>query len=80
MRAPTSMKVLMGLGVLAAVFAVFYATSEAETTGSIVDAAAEFNVDENTSKMISAAIKTALSLSVVSVLAFVLAELYNAFK
>ena len=75
-----SMKVLMGLGVLAAVFAVFYATSEAETTGSIVDVAAEFNVDENTSKMISAAIKTALSLSVVSVLAFVLAELYNAFK
>ena len=75
-----SMKVLIGLGVLAAVFAVFYATSESETTGSIVDAMAEFNVDENTSKIISAAIKTALSLSVVSVVAFILAELYNAFK
>lgn len=75
-----SIKVLIGLAALIAVFGVLYATSEVETTGSIVKASADFNVDDNTSKMISAAIKTGIGLSVVSVIAFIGAELWNAFK
>lgn len=75
-----SLKVLVGLGVIAIIFAIFYATATVETTGSIVDAAAEFKVDDNTSKMITAGIKTAILMSVGSVVAFIGAELYNAFK
>ncbi len=75
-----SMQVLIGLAVLGVIFFAFYATSTVETTGSIVDAAAEFKVDDNTSKMISAGIKTAMLMCAGSVAAFVLAELYNAFK
>lgn len=75
-----SIKVLGGIAVLLAIFAIFYATSETETSGSIVEAMEEFDVDDNTSKMISAAIKTGIGLSIGSVIAFVVAELYNAFK
>jgi len=75
-----SIKVLMGLAALAVIFGIFYATSTVETSGSIVDAAAEFNVDDNTSKIISAGIKTAILMSVGSVITFIAAELYNAFK
>jgi len=75
-----SIKILVGLAVLAVVFGIFYATAEVETTGSIVKAAADFDVNDNTSKLITAGIMTAISLSVVSVVAFIGAELYNAFK
>ena len=75
-----SVQVLGGLAILGVIFAIFYATATVETTGSIVDAAAEFKVDDNTSKMITAGIKTAILMSVGSVVAFVGAELFNAFK
>lgn len=75
-----SIKVLLGLAVLAVIFGIFYATAEVETTGSIVKASADFGVDDTTSKMITAAIRTAGTLTIVSVVAFILAELYNAFK
>jgi len=75
-----SIKILIGLAVLAVVFGIFYATSEVETTGSIVKAAADFEVNDSTSKLISAGIKTAIGLSAVSVLAFIGFELRNAFK
>ena len=75
-----SIKVLGGLAVLGVIFAIFYATATVETTGSIVDAAAEFKVDDNTSKMITAGIKTAILMSAGSVIAFIGAELFNAFK
>ena len=75
-----SVQVLGGLAILGVIFAIFYATATVETTGSIVDAAAEFKVDDNTSKMITAGIKTAILMSVGSVVAFIGAELFNAFK
>lgn len=75
-----SIKVLAGIGVLAAILLIFYATSEAETTGRIAEVAQDFEVGANASKFISGAIKTSLALCGLSALAFVVGELYNTFK
>ena len=75
-----SIKVVAGLGAIAVLFGIFYATSEAETTGGVYESAQEFMVSDNASKMISAAIKTGITMTLGSVVAFILAEVYNAFK
>ena len=59
---------------------IFYATSEAETSGIVAEAVEEFSVGETASKLISAAIKTTGVLVGGSVLAFVVMELWNAIK
>ncbi len=75
-----SIKVLGGLAILGILFAIFYATATVETSGSIVDASAEFGVNDNTSKLITAGIRTAMVMGVGSIVAFIGAELLNAFK
>ncbi|MBT8221132.1 MAG: hypothetical protein KJP00_14995 [Bacteroidia bacterium] len=75
-----SVKVLAGIGLLALILIIFYATSEAETTGRIAEVSQEFEVGEKASRFISGAIKTSLALCGLSALAFVVGELLNTFK
>ena len=69
-----------GLVVLLIVFGVFYATSQHETSGKIVETMQKFDVGASASKAISAGIKTTLVLVGLSVLAMIFGETRNAFK
>ncbi len=71
---------LGGLIVLLVLFGVFYATSQNETAGKIVETMQKFDVGEGASKAISAGIKTTLVLVGASVLAILAGETRNAFK
>lgn len=80
-----AMKGIIGIVVLAVVFFALYSTSVAETTGPIAGAIQKFEkipgeFSENTSKMVSAGIKTTLIMGGLAVLAFVGSEIRNLFK
>jgi hypothetical protein len=75
-----SMKMIIGLVVLAVVFFALYSSSAAENTGKISLLVQEFDVSDNVSKLISGGIKTTVGLTVVAAISMVLMELWNMFK
>lgn len=75
-----SMKLIIGLVVLAIIFFALYSTADAETTGKIGALSQEFDVSESTSKIISGGIKTTVGLAIVAAIAMVIMEVWNLFK
>lgn len=81
-----SMKGLMGIGALFAVFAIFYFTASAEPEGIVSAAVDKFQTDNGSEitsgnfKFISASINTVLALGVLGVLALIVSEVLNIFK
>lgn len=71
-----------GLGIVAllAVFGILYSQADAGIGGPLSDTMAEFKVDENASKFISAGMWTTIGLLGAAVVAMVGAEIRNAFK
>ncbi|MDH3651706.1 MAG: hypothetical protein OEQ53_18625 [Saprospiraceae bacterium] len=75
-----AIKGIIGLAVLVIVFVILYSMSVPETTGIVGQAAANFDVSEGQSKMISAALKSTLLLAGLAALTFVGSEIRNFFK
>ncbi len=74
-----SLKGLLGVGALLAIFFVARAMA-APDTGSVAETAAEFNVTPAQSATISAALVTALVMAGIAALSVVLSEIRNFFK
>ncbi len=76
----SSLKFIIGFGVLIVAFFVLKSTSDHESVGKIVETMQEFDIDEGLSKSISAAIKGTIGMAVVAVGSMILFEVYNLFK
>jgi len=61
-------------------FLIVYNVSQPETSEKMVELAAEFNVSDTTSKLISAGLWTVLGLIGVACVSFIFSEIRNAFK
>ena len=77
-----SLKAIIGIVVLIGLFFILYSTSSADMDGAIKDTILDpkFSVTENSSKLISGALKTSLILGGGAVLSMILFEIYNIFK
>ncbi len=77
-----SLKAIIGVGAIVAVFFALYSTSSADTeSGNILlPTLQKFDVGENASKLISGGLKTTLILAGLSAASMVLLEIYNIFK
>lgn len=75
-----SLKGIIGVGVLVAVFLVSYATSSVETTGMVADAAKKMGTSDNTVKLIGAGLNTTIILAIVTLASLVISEIRNFFK
>ena len=71
---------IIGLVVLAIIFAVGYSTTEIETSGLVYDAALKFDLDEPTRRIVGGSITTGLVLIVIATLGIILSEIRNFFK
>jgi len=76
----SSLKIIIGLAVIAVLFLVFYNTATIETEGSIFTKIQEDNISENVNRYITASLKTTLVLALGAVAAFAFSELRNLFK
>ncbi|MCB0704971.1 MAG: hypothetical protein KDC34_06665 [Saprospiraceae bacterium] len=74
-----SLKGLLGVLALVAVFVVLYFMAK-PATGSVAKTMADFNVSETTGKFISASISTTFVLLIGASLAFLVSEVRNFFK
>ncbi|MDX1940647.1 MAG: hypothetical protein SFU99_08850 [Saprospiraceae bacterium] len=75
-----SIKGLIGIAVLVAIFLITYSTSSVESTGVVADAAKKMGTSDNTQKLIGGGLITMIILSVVAIGALVLSEIRNFFK
>jgi len=75
-----SMKIILGMGLLLALFFIFSTTSGAETSGSLAALAEKFNISDGVSAYISGGIKTAMLASVVAFFGAIIMEVLNIFK
>ena len=75
-----SMKILIGLAVVAILAFIFYSTSVSESTGKLGLLIDKFEVSETASKMISAGLKTVLSLFGGAIVLMFVSEIRNLFK
>ena len=75
-----SMKILVGLAVVAILAFIFYSTSESESTGRLGLLIDKFEVSNTASKMISAGLKTVLSLFGGAIVLMFASEIRNLFK
>lgn len=75
-----SMKGLIGVAILVAVFLISYATASVESTGMVADAAKKMSVSDNTVKLIGAGLNTVIILSIVTFVALIASEVRNFFK
>ncbi|MCB0665790.1 MAG: hypothetical protein KDC80_08215 [Saprospiraceae bacterium] len=75
-----ALKGMVALVVLVILFFVLYSMSVAETSGPVAEAAEEFGLTDNQSRMVSAGINSTLLLGGVAVAAFIISEIRNLFK
>ena len=75
-----SIKIILGMGLLLALFFIFSTTSGAETSGSLMKLAEKFNISDGVSAYISGGIKTAMLASVVAFFGAIIMEILNIFK
>ncbi len=75
-----SLKAIIGIAVIAAVFFGLYSIADADTTSAISKTLQKFDVSDNVSKLISGGILTTGILAGASVVAMILGEIYNLFK
>jgi hypothetical protein len=76
----SSLKVLLGIVAILVIFGVLYAISVPEQSGIIGKLSDEFNISDNISKFISAAINTTMTLLSLALVIWLVSELRNAFK
>lgn len=75
-----SMKLIIGLVVLAIVFFLLYSTANLETTGKISELVQEFKVSDNQSKLITGGIKMTVGLAIATAISMIAMEIWNLFK
>ena len=75
-----AVKLIIGLAVLVGLIIVLYSISTPEKSGPIFETIQEFNISDNVSKFISAALSTVLILAGLAALSFVVSEIRNLFK
>lgn len=71
---------IIGLVVLAIIFAVGYSTTEIESSGQVYQSAMKFKLDESTRRIVGGSITTGLALIAIATLGIVLSEIRNFFK
>lgn len=76
----SSLKVVLGIVVILILFGIFYAVSSPDETGKLAALAGEFDISDNISKFISAAIKTTGTLLGLALVIWLFSELRNALK
>ena len=75
-----SMKILIGLAIVAILGFIFYSTSISESTGRLGALIDKFEVSDTASKFISAGLKTVLSLFGGAIVLMFVSEIRNLFK
>ncbi len=75
-----SLKGIIGVVVLVAIFLIAFATSSVETTGIVAEAAEKMGTSSNTVKMIGAGLTTMIILFAVTLVALIGSEVRNFFK
>jgi len=75
-----SLKGIIAVVVLAALFFVLYSTAEAESTGKIGELVQRFDVSDTASKIITGGLMTTFILAAAATLFMVLGEIRNLFK
>ena len=75
-----SMKILIGLAIVAVLAFIFYSSSESESAGKVGFLLDKFEVGNTASKAISAGIKTVLTLLGGAVFLMIASEIRNLFK
>jgi Flp pilus assembly pilin Flp len=80
MHPRASLKSLLGIVALIAVFLVAYFTANPNASASIAETLQEFQIGDGTSKFISGALWTALALAIIAAASFVISEIINFFK
>ena len=75
-----SLKGIIGIAVIAAVFFGLYSSADADTTSAISKTLQKFDVSDNVSKLISGGILTTGILAGASVVVMIFGEIYNLFK
>ncbi|GLR16655.1 hypothetical protein [Portibacter lacus] len=76
----SSLKVLIGIGLILVLFFIFYTVATPDETGILARLAGEFDISDNISKFISAGINTTLSLLGLALVIWLFSELRNALK
>lgn len=76
----SSVRGLIGVGILVVIFIISYSTASAETSGIVADAAQKMGASDNTIKLIGAGINTVIILSIITFGALILSEVRNFFK
>ena len=75
-----SMKFLIAFGLVLVLFFVFYSMADPGMTGILQGTLEKFDITENNSKMISAALSTGITMGIVAAASFIIFELINIFK
>ena len=70
----------IGFGILLVLFFVLYSVSSSDMTPKMMERAAEYGVNETSSKLISGGLLTVIILAGIAVLSFVVSEVMNLFK
>jgi len=76
----SSLKFIIGFGLLVVLFFVLKGSAVHETAGTLVETMKEFNISEGLSKGISAAIKGTVAMTVIAIGSMIIFELINMFK
>jgi len=76
----SSLKFIIGFSIMLSLFFILKTTAAHETVGSLVETMQEFNIDQNLSKGISAAIKGTVIMTVIAIGSMIIFELINMFK
>ena len=80
MAPKNSLKVIISVGALIVIFFALYSTANADFDSAIGNTLLKFNVNENTSKIISGGLMTTVLLAGGALVSMVLFEVYNVFK
>jgi len=75
-----SLKMIIAFAIIGIIFAIFYGTAVAESSGIVKAAVDQFGLNDGSSKIITAGIKTTGLLVVIAFVTFVLTEIWNLFK
>lgn len=75
-----SLKGLVGLGIIAVLLIITYATSSYEQSGPLADLYYEYSIGEGTAKFINAGILTSALMAGIGAIGIVVAEVANFFK
>ncbi len=76
----SSKKVLLGVGLILVMFAIFYGIAKPDEVGKLAELADVFSISDNVSRFITASINTTGALLGISLIIWLFSELRNALK